>query len=374
MKQAAARQRVHADDRLGLVPRLEAKDRRQDKLVRASCEPLKRRQRIATAGQPLRLERRLNGRRRLDQAIAPRPGGAPARPSADDRPSQPVVEAEQVVGPALHSRRIPRIEQWPQRREVVLEIVDGPIRIGGSWPGQVRAGFLGGLRRERAVVWHAARHRAHRRRARKKTARARGFPPRRAADTTGRAARLQHRSRSSTAGARRSPRSSWQTRTESSAARPSSSSSGSSRGRCGTTRSARPGTKTTRKLRPRAWCGVPTNNRPYRRAGGSQSRATRRSCSTSRASSIVTGPTSAIGRNSASSRNTRSGRPSAPAASAENRSSHSPQVARSDHAASPSMMGIANWRRCDKFRRSRTKRAMRGDSGSSRSSSAMRYR
>ena len=57
--------------------------------------------------------------------------------------------------------RVRAVQERVQRREVVLEIVDGPIRIGGSWPRQIRAGFLGGLGRERAVVWHAARHRAH---------------------------------------------------------------------------------------------------------------------------------------------------------------------------------------------------------------------
>ena len=44
----------------------------------------------------------------------------------------------------------------------------------------------------------------------------------------------------------------------------------------------------------------------------------------------------------ASIRKTRSGLPSALTASAENRPSHSPQVARSGHAASTSMMGSAN--------------------------------
>ncbi len=54
-------------------------------------------------------------------------------------------------------------------------------------------------------------------------------------------------------------------------------------------------------------------------------------------------------------------------ASAGKRSSHSPQIAWSGQSASASMIGSANSRRWARFRRSRSNRAMRADSGSSRS-------
>ena len=76
------------------------------------------------------------------QTVARRPGGAAARPPADDRAAQRLVQPEQVVGVALDRRGIPRVEQRLQRREVVLEVVDRAVGIGWRRPRQARAGLL----------------------------------------------------------------------------------------------------------------------------------------------------------------------------------------------------------------------------------------
>ena len=78
VKQAAARQRIHADERLGLVPRLEAMDRREQELVRTGGEPLQRRQRVRPLVQAVPGHRR--------SAI---PGVTLIRPSLDDHAVRP---------------------------------------------------------------------------------------------------------------------------------------------------------------------------------------------------------------------------------------------------------------------------------------------
>ena len=62
---------------------------------------------------------------------------------------------------ALHRRRIARVEQRLQHRQIVLEIVDGAVGILRRRPGEARAGFLGRLRGEHAMIGHAAGDRAH---------------------------------------------------------------------------------------------------------------------------------------------------------------------------------------------------------------------
>ena len=249
--QAAARQRIHPHDRLGLVPRLEAMNRRQQELVRAAREPLQRRQRVRPPVQPVGRKRRLGAGRDRDQSIAGRPRRPSARPAADHRSAQRIVQAQQIVRVSL-DRRVSHVEQRFEDREVVLEIVDRTIGILRRRPRQARAALFGRLRREHTMIGHAAGDRPDRRRARRRTARARGFPRCRDADRTDTAARSRRRWRSSAAGARRCrvlPGRSTLDRGHGAARR---GASGSSRGRCGTTRSASPGTKTTRKLRPRA--------------------------------------------------------------------------------------------------------------------------
>ena len=70
MKQAAARQRIEPDQRLRLVARLEAIDRREQELVRTRREALERRQRVRAVGEPMLLERRLDCRATPDEAVA----------------------------------------------------------------------------------------------------------------------------------------------------------------------------------------------------------------------------------------------------------------------------------------------------------------
>ena len=78
VEQAAARQRIHAHERLGLVPRLEPVDRRQQKLVRARREPLQRRQRVRTLAA---------GAARSSAACVP--GATLIRPSLGDQAPRP---------------------------------------------------------------------------------------------------------------------------------------------------------------------------------------------------------------------------------------------------------------------------------------------
>ena len=82
---------------------------------------------------------------------------------------------------------------------------------------------------------------------------------------------MPRRPQAAAAAARSRDDCSWVRSEGAAAPRSPSSRSGSSRGFCGNIRSASPGTNTTRKLRPRACCGVPTNTRPKRRGGGSDS-------------------------------------------------------------------------------------------------------
>ena len=161
VKQAAARQRIHAHERLRLVPWLETMDGRQQKLVRTRREPLQRRQRIRPAAQPMRGERRLGPRGDLDQAVARRPRGPPTRPAADHRPAQRLVQAEQVVRMPPDGRRRARVEQRSEDREIVLEIVDGPIGIFRRRPRETRAAFRRGFRCQHSVIGDAAGDRTH---------------------------------------------------------------------------------------------------------------------------------------------------------------------------------------------------------------------
>ena len=84
--------------------------------------------------------------RDLDQAVARRPRRAAARPAADHRSPQRLVQPKQVVRAPLHRRRIAGVEQRLQHREVVLEIVDRAVRIRRRRPREARAAFLRGIR------------------------------------------------------------------------------------------------------------------------------------------------------------------------------------------------------------------------------------
>ena len=286
-----------------------------------------------------------------DQAVARRPRPiAAARPAADDRSAQRLVEAEQVVRVAsaptpARARRAAACSD----REIVLEIVDGARRLA---PAPARRGSRrprrGALRREHAVVGHAAGDRAHDvERVERRHAR-RASPRRRAADTTDTAARSRRRSRVFSSSRSALPRSSCvDERGVERAARLSSSSSGSSRGRCGNDplgearhehdaeRCGRAPGAACRRTRGRSAAPAAPVERD------AADRAARRA--PPRASPARS---SAIGRRSASVCSTRAGRRSAVGASAAKRSSHSPHVAPSRPRASTSMIGSANARRC----------------------------
>ena len=161
VKQTSARQRVHADQRLGLVPRFESIDRRQQELIRARGEALQRRQRIRTLAQTMSLERGAGSRRDLDESIARRPRRTASRPAADHRSTQGLVQSEHVVRPAARGGGIARIEQRLQHGQVVLEVVDRAIGISGRRPRQAGAALAGGVGREHAMIRDAAGDRAH---------------------------------------------------------------------------------------------------------------------------------------------------------------------------------------------------------------------
>ena len=161
VKQTAAGQRIHAHQRLGLVPRFEAIDRREQELIRARRETLQRRQRIRPLLQTLGGERGLGSRRDLNQPVARGPDGSPTRPTADHRAPQRFVEPEQIVRVPFHGRGIARVEQWLQRGEVVFEIVDRSIGILRRGPRKARAAFVGRFGCQHAMVRHAAGDRAH---------------------------------------------------------------------------------------------------------------------------------------------------------------------------------------------------------------------
>ncbi len=162
VKQAAARQRIHAHERFGLVPRLAADEsspegtdtgRRKTAAARTANTDVAPSRFFAMVGAIAGAD--------LDQAVARRPDRAAARPAADHRSPQRVVQTEQIVRVALHRRRIARIEQRLQDGQIVLEIVDGAVGILRRRPGEVRARFVGRIRGEDAMIGHAAGDRAH---------------------------------------------------------------------------------------------------------------------------------------------------------------------------------------------------------------------
>ncbi len=161
MEQAAARQRVHADDRLGLVPRFQPMNRREQELVRTTRETLQRGERIRALGQPVRLQRFPDAVRAGHQTVARRPDGAAAGPPADDRAAQRLVQREQVVGVALDRRGIPRVEERLQRREVVFQVVDRAVGIDWRRPRQARAGLLRCVGRQHTMIGNGAGNRPH---------------------------------------------------------------------------------------------------------------------------------------------------------------------------------------------------------------------
>ena len=105
VKQAAARERIHAHERLGLVPGLEPVDRGEQELVRAASRTAA----APTANTGRRAEAVRVERGRDAGATPTRPSlgdqaGRAARPAADDRSPQRLVQAEQVVRVPFHRR------------------------------------------------------------------------------------------------------------------------------------------------------------------------------------------------------------------------------------------------------------------------------
>ena len=176
---------------------------------------------------------------------------SPARPAADHRSAQRLVQAEQIVRAPLH-RRGSR-ESSSGLRTARSCSRSSIARSGSCGAGQARLAPasppLGG---QHAMIGHAAGDRAHHvERVERRHARP-GLgdvhPRIRQVQPLGR----RRRSPSSAAAARRCRDRPGRPAPDRASRRRSSSSSGSSRGRCGTTRSASPGTKTTRNDRPRA--------------------------------------------------------------------------------------------------------------------------
>src|SRR5881398_3527856 len=138
--------------------------------------------------------------------------------------------------------------------------------------------------------------------------------------------------------------------------RSASRKSGSSITFCGKTFSARPGTNTVSKLRPRTAATGATNTLPCRLPEGGMDSSVSRRARTKRTSARETGPTGPMGASSASSERTRAGSRRARVASALSGSSHAAQVALAGSDASASSRGSAKSRSDP---RSATSRSMR---------------
>ena len=306
----------------------------------------------------------------------------PAAPSASARATAADAGAvgrptRSTTSPAVNSAFMPARSgtgaDSPQRRAASAAAGSG---IGERADRRVRG--------KRIMVWQHPRLGTMQNRARRTTARVPARSRHPSTSTTHTRASSPHPRRDATAGARRACGVHW----SQDCGRPSRglrhreprraraghrrAAAGSWRARCGNTRSASPGTKTTVNARPRSMSGAPTNNRPCRWRGGSDGSSRNRSASTSRTSARVTGPTSPIGRRSASVDKMRSGRATTRGAMAVNRSSQSPQALRAGQPASSSTSGRANARRAASASRSRAIAVRRGPSGSSASSSFKR--
>jgi hypothetical protein len=161
VEETPARQRIHPDKRLGLIPRFETMDGGKQELIGTNRKALERRQRIRATAETLPRDRSGQGWSHLDQAIAPRPCRPAARPATDHRAAQRFVEPEQIVRVTLYGRRIARIEERSQDRKIVLEIVDRTVGILRRRPCQARPGFVGGVGRQHAVIRHLTGDRPH---------------------------------------------------------------------------------------------------------------------------------------------------------------------------------------------------------------------
>ncbi len=148
---------------------------------------------------------------------------------------------------------------------------------------------------------------------------------------------------------------------------------GSSTIRRGNIFSARPGTNTAAKLRPRAASIGATNTRPWTGSEDGAEASRRRDSRTRSTSFSVTGPTGLIGASSARVETTRSGLRSARAASAPRRSSQSPQAAARGRSSRSSMSGRAKPVKAPRSASERRAAAERISSSSSTRESWSRY-
>ena len=128
VEDAAARQRIHALQRLRLLERPQPVDRAQHELVRAGAEPLQAGQRVGARGQAVRRQRLDDPRRDARQPVAGRPPALAARPAVDDRAAQVLVEPQQVVRVPFHRLPVRLVEQPAQHGQVVLLVVDRLFR------------------------------------------------------------------------------------------------------------------------------------------------------------------------------------------------------------------------------------------------------
>ncbi len=161
MEEAATRQWIEPHQRFWLFSRLEAIDRREQKLIRTRCKSLERRQRVRAVRQTLFVDRGLERRRHANQAIRLRPRRPSTRPAADDRATQRLVELQQVVRVSPHRRGVARLEQRLERREIVFEIVDRAIRIFRRRPREACAGFSRSVARKLTMIRNLAGDGAH---------------------------------------------------------------------------------------------------------------------------------------------------------------------------------------------------------------------
>ena len=151
VEQAAARQRIEVLQRRRLLQGREPVDRREQELVRTGREALQRGHRIGPHGETLRLQRRKGFRRHSDDPVRCVPSRLPPRPAFGDRAAQRLVELDQVPGPPLGSFAVAILQQRQEDGEIVLERVDGAIRVGGRRPCQRRAPFTRGKLRQVGV-------------------------------------------------------------------------------------------------------------------------------------------------------------------------------------------------------------------------------
>src|SRR5581483_12241401 len=103
------------------------------------------RERIRPPAKTVRVDRWLDCRRHPYQAVGRRPRLLLEPPLVRYRSSQRLVEAEEVVCASSDGGGVVGVEQRPQRREIVLEIVDRARGLVRGRPRQACAAFAGRL-------------------------------------------------------------------------------------------------------------------------------------------------------------------------------------------------------------------------------------